>query len=69
METGYRAACPHEDCGWTGDLSPSMDRGGPIGRLASTGRAWFCCPHCQRDWEVRILRDGVTILPGYEHGG
>jgi hypothetical protein len=69
MRTGYWAACPDGDCGWVGDLSPSADRGGLTGEVVPTGRAWFCCPLCQRDWEVRILRDQVTVLPGYEHGG
>ena len=26
-------------------------------------------PHWQRDWEVRITNDRVTVLPALEHGG
>jgi hypothetical protein len=30
-------------------------------------RAWFHCPKCQRDWEVQISGDRVTIVPATEH--
>ena len=26
-------------------------------------RAWFHCRGCQRDWEVRVSGDGVTVVP------
>jgi hypothetical protein len=32
-------------------------------------RAWFRCPRCQRDWEVRIKDDKVSVVPVTEHGG
>jgi hypothetical protein len=32
-------------------------------------RAWFRCPHCRRDWEVRLRNDEVMDLPAVEHGG
>jgi hypothetical protein len=31
-------------------------------------RAWFRCPRCQGDWEVRITDDRVTVLPLVERG-
>jgi CheY-like chemotaxis protein len=31
-------------------------------------RAWFRCPRCQDDWEVRITNDRVTVLPVVERG-
>jgi hypothetical protein len=30
--------------------------------------AWFRCPRCQGDWEVRITDDRVTVLPAVECG-
>jgi hypothetical protein len=32
-------------------------------------RAWFQCPRCQRDWEVRISNDKVVVVSGVEQGG
>jgi hypothetical protein len=32
-------------------------------------RAWFRCPRCEEDWEVRIRDDTVIVLPAAEHGG
>ena len=69
MLSSYPVACPHENCGWTGSLVPSLVRGGADAEVASMQRAWFRCPRCQRDWEVRINNDRVTVLPVVEHGG
>jgi hypothetical protein len=69
MLTSYPVACPHEDCGWSGSLVPSLLRGGSDSEITSMHRAWFCCPRCQRDWEVRITNDKVTVLPQVAHGG
>ncbi len=70
MLSSYPMACPHEKCGWTGSLVPSIIRGGPDAEIASMQRAWFRCPRCQRDWEVRITNDRVTVMPAVaEHGG
>ncbi len=69
MLTSYPVDCPHADCGWTGNLVPSQLRGGADSELAVPHRAWFRCPRCQRDWEVRIDRDAVTVLPYVERGG
>ena len=69
MLSSYPVACPHEGCGWIGSLVPSLLRGGPEAEVASMQRAWFCCPRCQRDWEVRITSHRVIVLPVVEHGG
>jgi hypothetical protein len=69
MLSSYPVACPHQDCGRTGSLIPSLVRGGAEAEVASMQRAWFRCPGCQRDWEVRITNDRVTVLPAARHGG
>ena len=69
MLSSFPVACPHEGCGWTGNLIPSLIRGGTGEEVASMQRAWFCCPRCHRDWEVRITNDRVTVVPVLEHGG
>jgi hypothetical protein len=69
MLSSYRVACPHEGCGWTGSLVPSSAQGGGGAEIAAAHRAWFRCPHCQRDWEARISNDRVTVVPDAEHGG
>ena len=58
-------ACPHEGCDWSGNLLPSLIRGGSSQEIASMQRAWFRCPRC----EVRIIDDKVAVLPAHEHGG
>jgi serine phosphatase RsbU (regulator of sigma subunit) len=63
MLSSYPVACPHANCGWAGNLVPSLLRGGPDAEIASMHRAWFRCPRCQDDWEVRITNDRVTVLP------
>jgi hypothetical protein len=62
MLSSYSVACPHDDCGWTGSLVPSLAQGGKDAEIASKQRAWFQCPRCQRDWEVRITDDRVTAV-------
>jgi hypothetical protein len=62
-------ACPHQGCGWTGSLVPSSVQGGGAAEIAPGQRAWFYCPHCQRDWEARISNDRVTVVSGAKHGG
>jgi hypothetical protein len=69
MLTSYPVACPHASCGWTGNLVPSHLRGGADAEIVSMHRAWFRCPRCQDDWEVRITDDRVTVLPAVERGG
>jgi hypothetical protein len=69
MLTSYPVACPHENCGWSGSLVPSVIRAGAGAEVASMQRAWFRCPGCERDWEVRITNDRVIVLPAVEHGG
>jgi hypothetical protein len=68
MLTSYPVACPHHDCGWTGNLLPSSVQGGASAVIASRQRAWFQCPRCEKDWEVRITDDRVTVLPVAERG-
>jgi hypothetical protein len=63
MLSSYPVACPHKNCGWTGSLVPSTIRGGAGAVITSRQLAWFQCPSCQGDWEVRITDDKVTILP------
>ncbi len=63
MLTSYPVGCPHEGCGWKGSLVPSHLRGGTDAEIVSTHRAWFRCPRCQCDWEVRITADRVAVLP------
>ena len=69
MLSSYPVACPHENCDWTGSLIPTIFRGGDGAEIASGHRAWFRCPRCERDWEVRIRNDRVAVLPAFEHGG
>jgi hypothetical protein len=66
MLSSYPVACPHANCGWAGNLVPSLLRGGPNAEIVSMHRAWFRCPRCQDDWEVRITNDRVTVLPVVE---
>jgi hypothetical protein len=61
--SSYPVACPHPNCTWKGNLVPSLLRGGASEEVASMQRAWFRCPRCGRDWEVRITDDRVTVLP------
>src|SRR5690348_14338161 len=68
MLSSYPVACPHANCGWAGNLVPSLLRGGPDAEIVSMHRAWFRCPRCQDDWEVRITNDRVTVLPVIERG-
>jgi hypothetical protein len=69
MLTSYVVACPHENCGWTGSLFPSLARAGARAEITSGRWAWFQCPRCARAWEVRTGADQVVILPAVEHGG
>jgi hypothetical protein len=69
MLSSYPVACPHEGCRWIGGLIPSLVRGGASAEVASTQRAWFRCPRCERDWEVRISDDKVEALPLIECNG
>jgi hypothetical protein len=63
MLSSYPVACPHPGCEWTGSLVPSLVRGGTEAEIAPMQRAWFRCPRCQGDWEVRISDDRVIVLP------
>ena len=47
---------------------PSHVRGGAGEEIATMQRAWFRCPNCRGDWEVRITNDRVTVVPAPEHG-
>ena len=63
MPTSYSVSCPHPKCRWSGNLVPSEWQGGTTGEIVAMHRAWFRCPRCQGDWEVRISNDKVTVLP------
>jgi hypothetical protein len=69
MMSSYPVACPHENCSWSGSLVPSQVQGGVDAEIVSMHRAWFRCPSCKQDWEVRITDDRVTVLPAFERGG
>lgn len=69
MLSSYSVACPHGGCTWTGNLVPSLLRGGVDAEIVSMQRAWFRCPRCQGDWEVRITNDRVMVLPAVEQEG
>jgi hypothetical protein len=69
MLSSYPVACPHEGCGWSGSLVPSVAQGGRGAEIVSGRAAWFECPQCQHTWEVRITNDEVTLVPAVEHGG
>jgi len=69
MLSSYSVACPHQACDWKGNLVPSHVQGGNDAVMASMQRAWFKCPRCRRDWEVRIKDDEVVVLPDLEKGG
>ena len=69
MLSSYPVACPLQGCTWKGSLIPSLLQGGASEEIASKQRAWFQCPRCKHDWEVRIANDTVTVVPVTEHGG
>jgi hypothetical protein len=52
----------------TENLVPSLLRGGASEEIAAMQRAWFRCPRCRNDWDVRINGDRVTVLPVPEPG-
>lgn len=66
MLSSYPVSCPYEGCGWCGNLVPSLLRGGADAEIGRMQRAWFHCPGCQRDWEVRISDDRVFVVPAAE---
>ncbi len=68
MLSSYPVICPHPECNWTGNLVPSQIRGGADAEIASLQRAWFLCPSCQRNWEMRIQGEKVVGLPVSEPG-
>jgi len=63
MLSSYPVSCPHTDCDWIGNLMPSQVRGGPDAEILSMHRAWYYCPRCKRDLEVRIEDDRVIVIP------
>jgi hypothetical protein len=68
MLSSYPVGCPCANCTWTGSLVPSLLQGGAEAEVASMHRAWFRCPRCQGDWEVRITNDRVIAMPAVECG-
>ena len=63
MLTDYSVHCPYEDCGWRGSLFPEGKREDwkpacPTQRLIS-----FRCPHCDREWQARIVGEDAINLP------
>jgi hypothetical protein len=69
MLSSYPVECPYESCTWSGNVVPSLLQGGASEEIASKQLAWFRCPRCKHDWEVRITDDTVTVVPVTEHGG
>jgi hypothetical protein len=49
-------------------LVPSLLKGGESEEIASMQRAWFRCPRCRKDWEVRITGEEVSVLPVADTG-
>lgn len=68
MLSSYPVACPQDGCNWTGSLIPSLLKGGQGAEIQAMQRAWFRCPRCDRDWEVRIVNDRVIVVPSPEPG-
>jgi hypothetical protein len=69
MLTSYPVACPHENCGWSGNLIPSHFRAGEDAVIAAGQRAWLHCPRCGSDWELRLSGDRLIVLPLVPSGG
>jgi hypothetical protein len=69
MLTSYPVACPHDHCDWTGKVVPSHIQGGANAEIIIMHRAWFRCPRCKCDWEVRITEDKVTVAPVVHEDG
>lgn len=63
MLSSFPVCCPHEGCGWSGNLVPSFLQGGADSEVAKAQQAWFRCPGCRHDWEVRISGDRVAVVP------
>ncbi len=63
MLSSYPAACACVGCGWAGNLIPSLAPGGQGAEVGALQRAWFRCPRCGTEWEVRIRNDRVTVVP------
>ncbi|MFO0845503.1 MAG: hypothetical protein U0797_24485 [Gemmataceae bacterium] len=47
---------------------PTLVQGGAGAESALRQRAWFRCPGCRRDWEVRIVGDSVSVEPAAGRG-
>ncbi len=69
MLSSYPVHCPHAGCDWTGNVVPSHVRGGTSVEVASMEQAWFRCPRCQGDWQVRIVDDRAVVVPALEQRG
>ena len=54
---------------WTGSWMSTPIRGGTGAKVASMQYVWFCCPHREHDWELRITNDRTTVVPIVENGG
>ncbi len=68
MLSSYPVACPYEGCGWSGNLVPSLVRGGGDAEVALMQLAWLHCPGCRRDWEVRVSGDAAEAIPAAQRG-
>ena len=62
MLSSCSVACPNEHCSWTGSLVPWLLQGGKDEEIVSMQKAWFQCPRCKSDWEMRVINDDVTAL-------
>ena len=58
----------HENCDWTGDLVLSHVQRRGEAEIGPTDQAWFRCPRCQHQWEVRVTDDALIVLPAVEPG-
>jgi Zn finger protein HypA/HybF involved in hydrogenase expression len=69
MLTSYPVTCPHENCGWTGNLIPSHFRAGENAVIVAEQMAWLHCPRCGSNWEMRFSGDSLVVLPVYRPAG
>jgi hypothetical protein len=59
MLTSYLVSCPHPGCGWFGSLLPYQS---PV-PLITGSVVTFRCPHCDGEWQAKVIGDDVHPLP------
>jgi hypothetical protein len=61
--TSYWVACPHADCHWSGSLLPQNEADSWRGLAPVPGVVVFQCPHCQGEWQAKVVGEDVVPLP------